>query len=74
MDLVDRLAGPATGTVARAREVLERFATPALVNHSLRSSIRAAACAEAHGIAHDAELLLNIHSGVGAARESSDGG
>ncbi|HEY5629295.1 MAG TPA: HD domain-containing protein [Candidatus Limnocylindrales bacterium] len=57
MAAIDPLARPSTPTEARAREVLERFATPALVNHSLRSAVWAAAYAAEHGIAHDAELL-----------------
>lgn len=53
----DLLGAPATGTAARAREVLERFASPALVNHSLRSYAWAAWYARAHAVEHDAELL-----------------
>lgn len=51
------LAAPFSEVGARAREVLERFASPSLVNHSLRSYIWGAAYAAEHGLAYDAELL-----------------
>lgn len=57
MASVDRLTAPTTPAAERAREVLERFASPSLVNHSLRSYIWAAAYAHEHALAHDAELL-----------------
>ena len=56
-DRFDPLAHPGTAACARAREVLQRFASPALVNHSLRSYAWAASYAAVNGIAHDAELL-----------------
>jgi hypothetical protein len=51
------LVAPVTETAARAREVLERFASPALVNHSLRSYAWATVHAADRAIDHDAELL-----------------
>jgi hypothetical protein len=53
----DPFAPPDTDAASRALEVVVRFASPALVNHSRRSYVWAAAYAAAHGIDHDAELL-----------------
>lgn len=48
---------PPSPTAAAAREVLERWSAPALVNHCLRSYAWASALGDSLGLAYDAELL-----------------
>ncbi|MGY1813248.1 HD domain-containing protein [Blastococcus sp. SYSU D00820] len=54
---LDDLPLPDTAAARTAREVVEEFASPALVNHSVRAYLFAADHARRHGIAFDAELL-----------------
>jgi HD domain len=54
----DLFATPQTDAEIHALEVLERFATPALVNHSRRSYAWAATYAAARGMDFDSELLF----------------
>ncbi|RST06815.1 HD domain-containing protein [Streptomyces sp. WAC05374] len=56
MDL-DDLKAPATPACATALEVATAYCTPALLNHSVRAYIWAAAHGTARGIAYDPELL-----------------
>jgi HD domain-containing protein len=49
---------PDTAACRLAREVVQEFSSPALVNHCLRSYLWAADHAARHGIAFDAELLF----------------
>ncbi|SDL93157.1 HD domain-containing protein [Nonomuraea maritima] len=48
---------PETPAAAAAMSVVGRFCSPALLNHCVRSYLWAATYGEAHGIAHDEELL-----------------
>ena len=51
------LLTPPTPTAALAREVVEKWAGPALVNHCLRSWVWACRLAETTGLDYDPELL-----------------
>lgn len=53
----DDIVLPDTPVCHAAREVAARYLTPALMNHSIRSYLFAAAHGQANGIAFDAELL-----------------
>src|SRR4051794_33515164 len=48
---------PDTPATTTALEVAREYCSPALVNHSLRAYLFAAAYGDLHGIAYDAELL-----------------
>ncbi|NIH80251.1 HD domain-containing protein [Amycolatopsis viridis] len=49
---------PRSSACSAALEVATTYASPALVNHSLRSYVWAAAYGDAHGLDHDPELLF----------------
>lgn len=55
---IDDLLRPPSVTAARALETAERWCSPAVVRHSLRSWAWARSLAEAEGIDYDAELLF----------------
>ncbi|MBT2383700.1 HD domain-containing protein [Streptomyces sp. ISL-11] len=68
---IDKLVIPGTAACSAAVDVASAYCSPALLNHSTRSYVWAAAHAEAHGIAFDAELLYvaaMLHD-LGLARE-----
>ncbi|MFJ5679350.1 HD domain-containing protein [Streptomyces sp. NPDC093097] len=54
---MDDLAIPRTPAARAALEVARAYCSPALLNHSVRAYLWAAAYASARDIAHDAELL-----------------
>ncbi|MFE0041603.1 HD domain-containing protein [Streptomyces albireticuli] len=54
---IDNLVIPETAACVAAREVATAYCSPALLNHSVRSYLWAAAHAKATGVAFDAELL-----------------
>ncbi|MFJ4840175.1 HD domain-containing protein [Streptomyces sp. NPDC088746] len=54
---LDALPVPSSMTSAAALEVATAYHSPALLNHSLRAYVWAAACGVADGISFDAELL-----------------
>jgi hypothetical protein len=54
---LDDLVVPDTAASAAAREVASAYESPALLNHSLRAYVWAAAHGMTHGIAFDPELL-----------------
>lgn len=56
MEIADLLPAPTPATTA-AREVVERFSSPAMVNHCERSYLWSASLGELQRIAHDRELL-----------------
>ena len=57
MTNVDALPAPPTQTAALAREVVEKWSSPTLVNHCLRSWVWGARLAESMSLDYDAELL-----------------
>lgn len=57
MEINPVLTTPPTPTAAAARDVVEKWASPALVNHCLRSYIWAVLRAEDLGVDYDLELL-----------------
>ncbi|PPG49844.1 cyanamide hydratase, partial [Rathayibacter sp. AY2B7] len=57
MDYDHDLTIPPTATAAAARDVVQRWASPALVNHCLRSYIWAVLRAQDLGVDYDRELL-----------------
>lgn len=55
---IDELLRPPTATAALALEAAERWCSPAVLRHSLRSWAWARALADADGLEYDAELLF----------------